>query len=377
MQVLTISLILGCISYLACVAMIVHALRSVRAGNETAVPLVSVIVAARNEAERIGRCLESLRAQDYPPERYEIIVADDRSSDGTADILREYERSWNELHILRIDRTPEGVSPKKHALALAVARARGEIILQTDADCEAPEHWIAGMASRFEPDVGFVAGVAPYRTGAGWLTSFIRHEYLWNAALSAASIALGRGTHASGRNLGFRKQIFERIGGYGDTVNIISGDDTLLLHRIRKSGIARAVTMPARETHVYTEAPGDFSSFLLQRIRHMSTGRHFDPSHLIIGAVVYGFHIALSAALVLSGLSGSALMAFLGGFMVKTAADGIVAMQIKSSLGLEIQWRRFVLNEFLMILYMAFLPLAGLFVPVRWKEKNIENPNAI
>jgi cellulose synthase/poly-beta-1,6-N-acetylglucosamine synthase-like glycosyltransferase len=377
MQVLDIAFVLGVIAYLACVAAVVCALRSVRTGNETALSPVSVIVAARNEAEHLGRCLESLRAQDYPPDRYEVIVADDRSTDGTADILRRYEHSWNGLRALHIDRTPEGVSPKKHALASAAAHARGEIILQTDADCEAPEHWITGMVSRFEPEVGFVAGIAPYRAGNGWLNSFIRHEYLWNAALSAASIALGRGTHASGRNLGFRKQVFDDVGGYGGAARIRSGDDTLLLHRILRSGIACAATMPARETHVYTEVPRNFPSFLCQRIRHMSTGRYFDPVHLLIGMVVYGFHIVLAAALALSALSGGALALFLIGFMAKTAADGIAAMRVKCTLGLEIEWRRFVFNEFLMIFYMAFLPLAGLFVPVKWKEKNIENQHAI
>ena len=46
-------------------------------------PRVSVIVAARDEAERIGNCLHSLLAQNYPPDKYEIIVVDDGSTDRT------------------------------------------------------------------------------------------------------------------------------------------------------------------------------------------------------------------------------------------------------------------------------------------------------
>ena len=65
-----------------------------RSGNANAerVQLVSVVVAARDEAAHIASCLRALLAQDYPQERYEIIVVDDGSTDGTGHIVREFQR---------------------------------------------------------------------------------------------------------------------------------------------------------------------------------------------------------------------------------------------------------------------------------------------
>ncbi|MBT4502353.1 MAG: glycosyltransferase, partial [Gemmatimonadetes bacterium] len=58
----------------------------IRAGKERGTPFVSVVVAARNEADNIRACLCRLLHQDYPEECYEVIVVDDGSSDGTPEI---------------------------------------------------------------------------------------------------------------------------------------------------------------------------------------------------------------------------------------------------------------------------------------------------
>ncbi|HUW58399.1 MAG TPA: glycosyltransferase family 2 protein [Planctomycetota bacterium] len=95
-------------------------------------PLVSVLIAARNEAGNIGRALESLFAQDYP--NFEVLVVDDRSEDDTADIVREYVGRDTRLRLFRCTDLPEGWTGKNHALWQTVRHARGEILLFLDAD---------------------------------------------------------------------------------------------------------------------------------------------------------------------------------------------------------------------------------------------------
>src|SRR2546430_16591131 len=80
-------------------------------------PLVSIIVPARNEERNIRRCVESLLEQSY--ENYEVIVVDDGSTDGTADILDDIARSHprgNRLWVPRLRALPEGSAGKPHAL---------------------------------------------------------------------------------------------------------------------------------------------------------------------------------------------------------------------------------------------------------------------
>src|SRR5438132_14337469 len=76
-------------------------------------PSLSVVVPARNEAAGIREGLTSLRAQDYPD--LEIVVVDDRSSDGTGDVLREL-ATPERVRVLRVDDVPPGWLGKNHAL---------------------------------------------------------------------------------------------------------------------------------------------------------------------------------------------------------------------------------------------------------------------
>ena len=368
MKYFILFLVVSGFSYSIFVMILIYAFGKVRSGFSEKKPFVSVVIAARNESTSLGRCLTALMGQDYKPDLYEVIIVDDRSEDGTFEVLSRFKSVWNNLKVIKIDQVPEDVSPKKHALSKAIDLACGEIILQTDADCIVPETWISCMVSRFEEGVNMVTGVAPYFSSVGELNSFIRHEYLWNVSLSAGSIALGHGTHASARNFGFKRQAFELISGYGSMKAVISGDDTLLLHRIqklRKSGVA---TMPDISTHVYTHAPEDFKCFFRQRARHMSTGKYFDPILMGIGFIVYGYHILTIASLVLSVVSLSFFTIFVCSFLLKNMLDGIAAWRAKAVFGLDVEWGRFIINEFFLLVYMAIMPVVGLFFPVKWKE---------
>jgi glycosyltransferase involved in cell wall biosynthesis len=95
-------------------------------------PAISVVIPARNEAGQIAQCLQSLRNHNLAPDQYELIVVDDGSEDDTADVAQR-----NGARVIR--------QPKKGAAAArnrGIAEARGDIVLFTDADCIADEHWV-------------------------------------------------------------------------------------------------------------------------------------------------------------------------------------------------------------------------------------------
>lgn len=336
----------------------------------TSSPFVSAIIAAHNEEAAIGACLSSLADQCYPRDAFEVIIADDRSDDGTYEIIQCYKDSFSSLTVIRILETPPGISPKKHALMQAIASSRGEIIMQTDADCIVPPGWIKHMIRPFSGSVGFVAGISPYRQGSGLLNSFIRHEYLWNVALMAGSIGLGAGTHATGRNLAFLRKAFDEAGGYGASSHVLSGDDTLLLQRIQARTGYRAAVMLDSGSHVMTQAPSTFRAFLRQRQRHMSTGTRFNPFAIAAGIVVYGFHILLLAGLLLSPFITSLILPVAAALFLKLCIDAIAAQSVRFRSRLDIQWGRFFVNELCLIAYMAIMPVFGAIFPPRWKENS-------
>jgi cellulose synthase/poly-beta-1,6-N-acetylglucosamine synthase-like glycosyltransferase len=115
--------------------------------------LVSCMVAVKNEEQHINRCLDSLLAQTYLNK--EIIVVNDASTDGTLEILREYEQKG--MIILINLETNVG---KKRALGKAMSIARGEVFAFTDSDSVWAPYAISRIVKIFEfdPDVGAVSG---------------------------------------------------------------------------------------------------------------------------------------------------------------------------------------------------------------------------
>src|SRR5258708_9656701 len=95
-------------------------------------PLVSVIFAARDEAEKLHRAIETLLAQDYP--RFEVVAVNDRSQDQTPAILHEFERAKPNLKIIDIADLPRGWLGKPHALVAGFEQSQGEWLVFTDAD---------------------------------------------------------------------------------------------------------------------------------------------------------------------------------------------------------------------------------------------------
>lgn len=114
-------------------------LKNYASAKDAECPEVSLIFAARDEEEKLPLALETLRQIDYP--RLEIAAVDDRSSDGTAQILNDAAKRDSRLHMVRIDELAEGWLGKPHALQRGYEASSGEWLLFTDADV------------RFRPDV--------------------------------------------------------------------------------------------------------------------------------------------------------------------------------------------------------------------------------
>lgn len=105
-----------------------------RPDEPTEWPLVSVVIAARDEEQRIGETLKRLLASDYP--HLEVILANDRSTDSTAEIAAAIAKDDARLRIVSIDSVPEGWLGKTNAMTQAANLATGEFLIFTDGDIQ-------------------------------------------------------------------------------------------------------------------------------------------------------------------------------------------------------------------------------------------------
>jgi cellulose synthase/poly-beta-1,6-N-acetylglucosamine synthase-like glycosyltransferase len=263
--------------YFILLLVLTQGLSSLKRGSNQEVPFVSVIVAARNEEAHIRTCINSLIHQTYSTDRYEIIIVNDRSEDQTASIINEYARSEKKLIPVHIHEINTTMSPKKWALHQGIIQARGEIILTTDADCTVQPGWITTMVRYFTPDVGLVAGFSPLNRlpRASLWYRLLHLDSLALAGVAAGSFGNGFPLTCSGRNLGYRKSVYQQVGGFGHIGQYISGDDDLFLHQIQKKTNWKCRYAIDHDSIVPANPPIGGRSFIQQRIRHASKGRYY------------------------------------------------------------------------------------------------------
>lgn len=164
--------------------------------------MISVVIPALDEETFLPHCLESLKNQDYRGD-YEIIVVDNASNDGTAQVAAEFGAK-----VVTCPR--RGVVYARQAGAWV---ASGELTIQADADTTYPGDWLSRIAKHFasHPQSVALAGAYVYKVPLRWsrLEYFVR--YLINVI---GVLLLGRPVYVSGANFAFRREAFLKTMGY-------------------------------------------------------------------------------------------------------------------------------------------------------------------
>lgn len=340
---------------------------------------VSVIIPARNEAARIGACLDSILKGDYPPELLEIIVVDDFSSDDTAAIvLRAAEKGQNgvQIRLIRLaELLPDGVrinAYKKFGLETAIARASGELIVTTDADCLAPPGWLRLLASVHETAAPkAIAAPVAFHHERNLLQRFQALDFLGMMGITGAGIRLGWQRLGNGANLAYPKAVFEATGGYGDDGRA-SGDDLFLLQKIARRWPDGVFFLKNAESTVRTEAPADWRGFVRQRLRWGTKNAALPepgPKLALLAVLLFCWSILLNLALVCFA-GGTWLPAIQ--LIVKLVCDWLFLRQMSRFFARTDLMRSFLPAFFLHIAYIAGLGAASLFARrYEWKGRRV------
>lgn len=250
---------------------------------KTKVGGVSVIVAARNEEKNLKKLLPLIVSQNH--DAYEIIVADDQSSDGTYELLYKFRNELDNFHLIRIDHTPVHFSPKKYALTLCVKAAKYDNLLFIDADCvpSSPD-WIEEMTSTYQKDTQFVIGFAPFKRGKGFLNLFSRYENFITAINYIGFALLGRPYMGVGRNLSYKKEIFLENKGFGKFQKLMGGDDDLFVNAYakRKNTMVRL----GKKAKTYSSGKKTWKDYFWQKVRHLSVGKYYKKTDKFLLAVI-------------------------------------------------------------------------------------------
>lgn len=328
-------------------------------------PMVSIVVAARNEEKNISTCLKALTAQQYPTDKYEVIIVDDRSEDRTVEIVKRVMGKYAHIRLVEIKKIEPPISPKKWALHQGISQAKGEIILTTDADCRVETGWIETTVRHFDKHVGLVAGYSPLvsENHRSLLNRFMALDALALAAVAAGSFGGGYPLTCNGRNLAYRKEAYHQTGGFDAIRHIISGDDDLFLHQMREKTEWEMRYAIEKQSVVSSIPPKNFKTFFHQKIRHASKSRYYN-TRMKMGLVV-AYLCNLSLLFLLFMQSWILFIIILG---IKSSFEFLLLSKASKIFHQEQSLFIFPLIEILHIPYVVLFGALAQFTKFKWKE---------
>lgn len=238
---------------------------------------LSVVVVCRNEMQNLPYLIEDLQNQTLPRHLWEAIFVDDASEDGSYQwLLEQTERVDFKLKVLQNSTFSEMISPKKKGITKAVEKAQGQWIVCTDADCRLPRTWLEEIyVYSQDSKTEFISMPVRFSPVATWFEQWQAVEFASLIGSGAACIGLGLPTMCNGANIAYRKDVFEKVGGFSGSEHIASGDDEFLMHKMAKRSRGGVRFLPSKKTIVSTPASATLQALLAQRLRWASKWENY------------------------------------------------------------------------------------------------------
>lgn len=251
-------------------------------------PPVSVLICSRNEATNLAANLPAILEQQFP--EFEVLVIDDDSADDTPLVLQALQKKYAHLRVLRTG--PKSAPGKKHSLAQGIAVTRYEHLVFADADCRpVGAQWLRHMATCFLKNQGveIVLGYGPYCPEAGLLNKWIRFETVQTATQYFSFALAGLPYMGVGRNLAWRRRLFQQVGGFATHAHLPSGDDDLFINTAANHKNTAICLAP--EAFVFSEGEKSWRNWWLQKKRHLRAGTYYRLHHRLLLGVLALTHV--------------------------------------------------------------------------------------
>jgi glycosyltransferase involved in cell wall biosynthesis len=325
--------------------------------SEKAKP-ISLIVAAKNEADNLKQNLPAWLEQDYPD--FEIIIVNDHSTDNSVDVVKSFEST--KLKLVELD----SGTGKKAAVKAGIEEAKYDRLVFTDADCwPASDQWLKELSVALL-NHKIVLGHGRYKKEKGFLNALIRFESL-QVAVNYFSLAFAGKTYMGvGRNLAYHKTVFQESKSFVKHGSIRSGDDDLLVNEMGKKVKVEIKMNPDSQT--FSEAKKTWKEYIIQKRRHMQAGTKYKTSDrlslALIGLSQLFFYIGFIWLLVFSIFPFTILVIF----AIKQLMQLFIFKKSLRKLGDKDLWLIWPFLEFVYLLVISFIGVSTWIVKVdRWK----------
>jgi cellulose synthase/poly-beta-1,6-N-acetylglucosamine synthase-like glycosyltransferase len=189
-------------------------------------PVISLLIAARNEESTILNCLLAISQLDYPANAVEVLIGDDQSTDRTAEVVTQFIAQNPHFRLVTVIDRQAGLRGKANVLAQLAGLAQGQYLFFTDADTQVPPGWFREMSRYLTGNVGIVTGIT-LPEGPGLFHKLQTIDWLYNLTLTHLVSSFGVPVTAMGNNMAVSRGAYEAVGGYESLPFSVVEDYTL------------------------------------------------------------------------------------------------------------------------------------------------------
>ncbi|MEO5909420.1 MAG: glycosyltransferase [Pelobium sp.] len=334
---------------------------------------VSVLIAARNEAEKIHLTIEDLIAQDYPKELMEIIIVDDHSTDHTSSIIGSYASKGVKLIVLN-EKEPLN-SYKKKAISEAINFSSGELIVATDADCRMGKLWLKTVVNYYEQNnSNLISSPVSYYEEKSWFEKAQTLDFLALIGFGAAGIGNKMPSTCNGANIAYKKQVFFDLGGFKDIDDLASGDDELFLHKVASAYPGTIGFCKSNDAIVYTHGKPNLKEFLQQRKRWASKSvKYKDKNIKTVAIFLWLFNLSLIVNLILGLIFSATLLKLVCiQFVIKFIVELFYLIPLTKFINRKSLIYYLTFLSFLYVIYLVYIGISGQSGKYYWKGRMVK-----
>ena len=325
---------------------------------------LTVIVPVRNEADNILKLLQDLNNQDYPYQNFEVIVANDGSTDDTELLVLAFQDSAKyALKLLNLLNENE-LSPKKKAIKKSIEISSGELLITTDGDCRVSVNWLSSVQQCYKASgAKLISSPVTFNSENSFFNTAQIIEFASLIGTGACAMFLKRPNMCNGANIAYTRVVFEEVGGFSGNEHLASGDDEFLMHKIAKLYPERVVFNGDKNAIVCTKSQPDLTHFYQQRKRWASKWKHYNDWKVSLLAV---FIFAVNLGVIFSYFTLNFVDLFL-----KFSAEFVFLSLIISFLGHFDKIKYIPLIQLFYPFYVVFFGLIAQGKGYQWKGRKL------
>ena len=329
-------------------------------------PSVSVIVAIRNGEKSITKLIDCFLNQKYSG-YVEFILVDDESTDNTKSLIKNIQKKDQRFKYVSSLDGSGNLNYKKRALDAGIKMSSNSILLFTDVDCISSPKWIESMAKSFSDNIDYVIGFSRAKFKYGFANLFQRVDFLILFFSAVAATHIKYPLASSGQNQAYKRELFDRVGGYNKISKLLMGDDSVFLQLCLKHNINVKFCMDYG-SFVYCRPEKTWKSLLLQRARWAGDGKIMWKYNLLFFLIMVSTVFVNLFILILLFLDWSYLL--LSIVLIKFILEGLLAYTGSNKLNQEISISSFIYWFILNIPYVCLMCFSSFFVKfISWKSR--------